>query len=91
MLIKFKNPGYSKDELEGLARKGVTYDKRTRKSLLLSTKTPRNADAASIIDFEDKINMRLPEQYKVFLLNFNGGVPSLQRFKICGMDASIIR
>ncbi|THJ30087.1 SMI1/KNR4 family protein [Lampropedia aestuarii] len=91
MELTFKNPGYSIDELNKLIQRGVKYDKRTKKELLLAQETPRTASPSSINEIEQKQKIILPDDYKLFLIKNNGGIPSLKNFIINKKEKSTIR
>jgi len=78
-ILKFKKLGLSDTELESLALAGNGFDKRTRKIYRLMYEAP-NPTEEDIQKLEDLVGS-VPEDYKEFLKNYNGGVPSATLLK----------
>jgi hypothetical protein len=75
MNVEFKPLGVTQQDLDYLLKLGLKYDKRQKKQMLAAaTVTLPSED--EVRDFEKKNGFMLPSDYRAFLLNINGGVPS---------------
>lgn len=77
--LKFKRLGLSDAELEAQARAGNIFDKRTSKIYRSMHEIPNPTDE-DIQRLEDLAGA-IPEDYKRFLKNQNGGIPSATLLK----------
>lgn len=80
--IEFDKIAKSEQQLQSLSFIGINYDKKLKKALTEEYKNPSVVDINMLKDLEDKYNLVLTEEYKNFLLETNGGVPSKSIFDL---------
>lgn len=78
--ITFKKYGLSPEEVENMKKFNLKLDKRTMKQLISAYQT-ENINIEELESLEKLIGFSLPTDYKDFLLQNNGGVPSKNRIK----------
>ncbi|RYL13602.1 SMI1/KNR4 family protein [Acinetobacter baumannii] len=80
--IEFDKIAKSEQQLQSLSFIGINYNKKLKKALTEEYKNPSIVDINMLKDLEDKYNLVLTEEYKNFLLETNGGVPSKSIFDL---------
>ncbi|HGY4641019.1 SMI1/KNR4 family protein [Acinetobacter baumannii] len=80
--IEFDKIAKSEQQLQSLSFIGINYNKKIKKALTEEYKNPSIVDINMLKDLEDKYNLVLTEEYKNFLLETNGGVPSKSIFDL---------
>lgn len=78
--ITFKKYGLSPEEVENMKKFNLKLDKRTMKQLISAYQT-ENINIEELESLEKLIGFSLPTDYKDFLLQNNGCVPSKNRIK----------
>lgn len=80
--IEFDKIAKSEQQLQSLSFIGINYDKKLKKALTEEYKNPSVVNINMLKDLEDKYNLVLTEEYKNFLLETNGGIPSKSIFDL---------
>lgn len=78
--IRFEKNAYSEQQIQELAKKGITYDKRLRKQLIREYSLPSSADINILKRFELERKVKFPLEYQNFILRVNGGKPDKNTF-----------
>lgn len=90
MHIEFEPLGVTQQELDQLLKFGLKYDKRQKKQMLAASNAPRPT-AEDVKDFETKIGLVLPEDYKKFLVEKNGGVPKKSKINTDLLGTKVVQ
>jgi cell wall assembly regulator SMI1 len=65
--------GYSEDDLLKVISRGIKYDKRTRRKLVEAFKQKPGTSEENIESLEKSVGVKLPNDYRRFLTEQNGG------------------
>ncbi|MGL5002547.1 MAG: SMI1/KNR4 family protein [Casimicrobium sp.] len=86
MKLEFKKLGLSNQEMAQLARFGIKLDKRFKRAYEEEFSSPSTASEQDVRSLETSISpdCKLPDDYKKFLLEFNGGKPEPDVIKVPG-------
>ena len=82
MNVKMKRLGTSEKEIEKLRSLGFKYDKRTVRQMIAANNKTTGASLDSIKKLEFDIGSSLPDDYKDFLISYDGGLPEPAAFDI---------
>ena len=90
MDIEFTPLGVTQQELDQLLKFGLKYDKRQKKQMLAAANAPLPT-AEDVRGFETKLGVVLPDDYKTFLLQKNGGIPKKAKIKIDLLGVKVVQ
>lgn len=90
MSVEFRPLGVTQQDLDYLLKLGLKYDKRQKKQMLAAaTVTLPSED--DVRDFEKKNGCVLPSDYRTFLLERNGGVPTKSLIEVPTIGEQVVQ
>jgi hypothetical protein len=90
MLI-FSPLGMKQEEIDALAKRGIAYDKSTKKQLLRAYLHKSKPTRERISQFEKEYSLKLSNDYAEFLMIHNGGHPNKNIINVVGHNRVISR
>ncbi|MDR1888098.1 MAG: SMI1/KNR4 family protein [Zoogloeaceae bacterium] len=74
-MVKFSRLGMAQAQIDALSKRGITYDKTTKKQLLCAYDFSEKPSHGDVERFEITNTLKLPGDYATFLMKYNGGYP----------------
>jgi cell wall assembly regulator SMI1 len=90
MGVQFRSLGLTEEELYGLIKLGLKYDKRQKKEMLAARKA-RLPTEEDVRKFEFKIGFNLPLDYRRFLIEKNGDVPNKSLIAVPNFGKQVVQ